>query len=125
MAQFILRRLGVMILTAIALTLIVFFLTNLQPNLEKVAKFEGNARMTDEEVASWLVKNGFGQPTLVRYGEWLAVLRSNRHRELMQRGRRVRLRPGDILEFHDGVEQRISVQVYNHLWSTAEASPAP
>ena len=51
MGLFILRRLGVMILTALCLTFIVFFLTNLYPNLEKVAKFEGNVRMTDEQVA--------------------------------------------------------------------------
>ncbi|MEX0348462.1 MAG: ABC transporter permease [Paracoccaceae bacterium] len=73
MGRFILQRFGVMVLTALALTFIVFFLTNLQPNLEKVAKFEGNARMTDEEVASWLNKNGYTRPMLVRYGEWLGV----------------------------------------------------
>ena len=38
MGLFILRRLGVMILTALCLTFIVFFLTNLTPNLEKLAK---------------------------------------------------------------------------------------
>ena len=73
MALFILRRFGVMILTALALTFIVFFLTNLQPNLEKVAKFEGNVRMTDDEVISWLDRNGFNQPLVKRYGEWLGV----------------------------------------------------
>ncbi len=62
-----------MLLTALVLTFIVFFLTNLQPNLEKVAKFEGNARMTDAEVASWLEKRGYTQPLLKRYGEWLGV----------------------------------------------------
>ena len=74
MALFILRRFGVMILTALALTFIVFFLTNLPPNLEKVAKFEGNVRMTDEQVVSWLDKNGYNQPVLKRYGEWLGVV---------------------------------------------------
>ncbi|MDU8941917.1 ABC transporter permease [Ovoidimarina sediminis] len=74
MAQFILRRFGVMILTALVLTFIVFLLTNLYPNLEKVAKFEGNVRMTDEQVASWLNKNGYTQPVLKRYGEWLGVM---------------------------------------------------
>lgn len=73
MARFLLRRFGVMILTAMALTFIVFFLTNLEPNLEKIAKFEGNARMTDAEVASWLEKRGYTQPVLKRYGEWLGV----------------------------------------------------
>ena len=73
MALFLLRRTGVMLLTALVLTFIVFFLTNLEPNLEKVAKFEGNARMTDAEVLSWLTKRGYEQPVLKRYGEWLGV----------------------------------------------------
>ena len=42
MGLFILRRLGVMILTALCLTFVVFFLTNLGPNLEKLAKTQGN-----------------------------------------------------------------------------------
>jgi len=73
MGMFILKRSGVMILTALALTVAVFFLTNLQPNLEKIAKFEGNARMTDDEVTSWLAKRGYAQPMMKRYGEWLGV----------------------------------------------------
>ncbi|MEQ8365613.1 MAG: ABC transporter permease [Roseicyclus sp.] len=74
MALFILRRLGVMILTALCLTFVVFFLTNLFPNLEKLAKTQGNARMTDAEVVSWLDRNGYGGPMIMRYGEWLGVV---------------------------------------------------
>jgi peptide/nickel transport system permease protein len=74
MALFILRRVGVMVLTALCLTFIVFFLTNLAPNLEKLAKTQGNARMSDAEVASWLDRNGYGGPLIVRYGEWLGVV---------------------------------------------------
>ncbi len=74
MAAFILRRVGVMILTALCLTFVVFFLTNLFPNLEKLAKTQGNARMTDTEVVSWLDRNGYGGPLIVRYGEWLGVV---------------------------------------------------
>ena len=74
MGQFILRRLGVMILTALCLTFIVFFLTNLYPNLEKLAKTQGNQRMSDEAVTSWLTKNGYLQPLPVKYGQWLGVL---------------------------------------------------
>ncbi len=59
MLLFILRRVGVMALTALCLTFIVFALTNLSPNLEKLAKSEGNARMTDAQVVSWLEKNGY------------------------------------------------------------------
>jgi len=74
MGLFILRRLGVMILTALCLTFIVFFLTNLYPNLEKLAKTQGNQRMSDEAVTSYLGKNGYLQPLPVKYGQWLGVL---------------------------------------------------
>jgi peptide/nickel transport system permease protein len=74
MGLFILRRVGVMILTALCLTFVVFFLTNLYPNLEKLAKTQGNARMTDAEVSSWLDRNGYGGPMILRYGQWLGVV---------------------------------------------------
>ncbi len=73
MGSFLLKRSGVMLLTALCLTFIVFFLTNLEPNLEKLTKSEGNMRMTDVQVQSWLQKNGYRQPLLKRYGEWLGV----------------------------------------------------
>lgn len=71
MLMFILRRIGQMLATMLALTFIVFYMVNLPGNLEKVAKTEGNMRMTDEEVAGWLEKEGFNRPFLVRYGEWI------------------------------------------------------
>lgn len=71
MLMFILRRLGTMLLSMIALTFVVFYLVNLPGNLEKLAKTEGNMRMTDAEVQEWLEKEGFKRPFLVRYGEWL------------------------------------------------------
>ena len=74
MGLFIIKRIGVMIATAICLTFIVFFLTNLYPNLEKLAKFEGNQRMTDEQVESYLDARGYLQPLPVKYGQWLGVL---------------------------------------------------
>jgi peptide/nickel transport system permease protein len=74
MGLFILRRLGVMIVTALCLTFIVFWLTNLYPNLEKLAKTQGNFRMSDEAVTSFLDKNGYLQPTPVKFGQWLGVL---------------------------------------------------
>jgi len=73
MVSFLLRRIGVMLLTAFCLTFFVFFLTNLEPNLEKLTKSEGNMRMTDAQVQSWLENNGYRQPLLKRYGEWLGV----------------------------------------------------
>ena len=73
MGSFILRRLGVMALTALCLTFIVFIMTNLYPNLEKLAKTQGNFRMTEEEVASWLEPRGYLQSMPAKYGEWLGV----------------------------------------------------
>ena len=74
MGLFILRRLGVMLLTALCLTFVVFFLTNLYPNLEKLAKSQGNNRMTDDQVVSWLDNRGYLDNTFVKYGRWLGVL---------------------------------------------------
>ncbi len=54
--------LGVMILTALCLTFIVFFLTNLYPNLEKLAKTQGNFRMSDERLQRWLDNRAIDTP---------------------------------------------------------------
>ena len=74
MVTFILRRLGVMALTILCLTLIVFILTNMYPNLEKLAKTQGNMRMSDAEVTNWLDDRGYARPTLTKYGEWLGLV---------------------------------------------------
>ena len=74
MGMFILKRVWVMVLTALCLTFVVFFLANLHPNLEKLAKTQANSRMNDEEVASWLERNGYSANLVIRYGEWLGVL---------------------------------------------------
>ncbi|MEL6565824.1 MAG: ABC transporter permease [Pseudomonadota bacterium] len=73
MGLFILRRLGVMLLTALCLTFVVFFLTNLYPNLEKLAKTQGNFRMSEEQVDTWLSARGYTDNTFVKYGRWLGV----------------------------------------------------
>ncbi len=73
MGLFILRRLGVMLLTALCLTFVVFFLTNLYPNLEKLAKTQGNFRMSDEQVESYLGSRGYLQPLPRKYAEWLGL----------------------------------------------------
>ena len=74
MLPFLIRRVLTMVLTALCLTFIVFCMTNLPPNLEKLAKAEGSVRMSDADVASWIDKHGYGQPILRRYGEWLGLL---------------------------------------------------
>lgn len=76
MGSFILRRTGVMLLTALCLTFIVFFMTNLYPNLEKLAKTEASMRMTDDQVDSWLVNRGYTQNVFLKYGQWLGALPS-------------------------------------------------
>lgn len=74
MLSFILRRLWVMLLTMVALTMIVFYLVNLPPNLEKVAKTQGSIRMTAPQVELWLDQNGYGGPVHERYLSWLGNL---------------------------------------------------
>ena len=74
MLRFLIRRVLTMLVTALCLTFLVFWLTNLAPNLEKVAKTEAGSRITDADVASWLDKNGYDRPVLARYGEWLGVV---------------------------------------------------
>jgi peptide/nickel transport system permease protein len=63
-----------MILTAICLTFVVFWLTNLSPNLEKLAKTQGNARMSDDAVVSYLANRGYAQPLPIKYGQWIGIL---------------------------------------------------
>ncbi len=84
MLQFILRRFGVMVLTAICLTFVVFFLTNLHPNLEKLAKTQADMRMSDAQVTLWLENRGYDRNIIVKYGEWLGLL------------------PGYVIEGNDG-----------------------
>ncbi len=71
MLLFIIKRVGTIILTMICLTLIVFYMVNLEPNLEKIAKTQGNMRMTDEQVEQWLENNGYREPFFERYWSWL------------------------------------------------------
>jgi peptide/nickel transport system permease protein len=74
MLAFILRRLGVMALTMLCLTLVVFFLINLEPNLKKLAISQLDMRTPAEQIEQWLVKNGYRQNFFVRYGQWLGVV---------------------------------------------------
>ena len=73
MASFLARRFGVMALTMLCLTLIVFYLVNLEPNLKKLAISQTEMHATSEELESWLVKNGYRRPFLERYAAWLGL----------------------------------------------------
>ncbi len=74
MLFFLIKRIFTTIVTALCLTFLVFLLTNLEPNLKKIANSQVGNRITEEEAVSWLQKNGYAQPMIVRYGEWLGVL---------------------------------------------------
>ena len=73
MASFLARRLGAMLLTMLCLTLAVFYLVNLEPNLRKLAISQTEMHASDQELESWLVKNGYRRPFFVRYATWLGV----------------------------------------------------
>ncbi len=73
MTSFLARRLGAMLLTMLCLTLVVFYLVNLEPNLRKLAISQTEMHATDQELESWLVKNGYRRPFLVRYASWLGI----------------------------------------------------
>jgi len=72
--SFIIRRVGAIALTMLCLTLIVFFLVNLDPNLKKLAISQTEMRATSEQLESWLQRNGYRQNFFVRYGQWLGVV---------------------------------------------------
>ncbi len=73
MLIFLARRLGVMALTMVCLTLLVFYLVNLEPNLKKLAISQTEMHASSEELESWLAKNGYRRPFLERYAAWLGV----------------------------------------------------
>ena len=75
MLTFILRRLGVMALTMLCLTFVVFFLVNLEPNLKKLALSQMDMRASAADQESWLQKNGYRQNFFVRYGQWIGVVK--------------------------------------------------
>jgi peptide/nickel transport system permease protein len=74
MLTFVVRRLGAMLLTMLVLTMVVFYMVNLEPNLKKLAISQIDMRSTDAELESWLNKNGYHQNFFVRYGQWLGIV---------------------------------------------------
>ncbi len=73
MLAFILRRLGVISLTMLCLSFVVFFLVNLEPNLRKLAIFQTEMRASDQDLESWLQRNGYRDDFLERFGRWVGV----------------------------------------------------
>lgn len=82
MVNFIIRRLGVMALTMVCLTLVVFFLVNLEPNLRKLSISQTNMRASDVQIESWLQNNGYRDGFFARYGAWLGVWPKNPARDV-------------------------------------------
>lgn len=74
MFLFFIRRIGVMALSMLCLTMIVFFLVNLEPNLKKLAISQTEMHTSGEQLENWLVKNGYRQNFFIRYGQWLGVV---------------------------------------------------
>ncbi|PWJ83879.1 peptide/nickel transport system permease protein [Pseudaminobacter salicylatoxidans] len=75
MLAFVVRRLGTMILTMVCLTLVVFFMVNLEPNLTKLALSQMDMRATRADQEHWLERNGYREPFFVRYGQWIGVVK--------------------------------------------------
>jgi peptide/nickel transport system permease protein len=73
MASFLARRLGAMLLTMLCLTLVVFYLVNLEPNLRKLAISQTEMHASDQQLETWLVRNGYRRPFLERYAAWLGI----------------------------------------------------
>jgi peptide/nickel transport system permease protein len=74
MLVFVIRRLGTMVLTMLCLTIVVFFLINLDPNLKKLAISQTEMHTSAEQLEDWLVNHGYRQNFFVRYGQWLGVV---------------------------------------------------
>ena len=75
MFKFLARRLGVMVLTMLCLSMTVFFFVNLEPNLKKLAIFNTNQRASAEDLENWLQRNGYRDNFFVRYGRWIGVVK--------------------------------------------------
>jgi len=73
MLRLIASRLATMLLTMMCLSMVVFFLVNLDPNLRKLSISQTNMRATDVQIESWLEKNGYRDNFFARYGAWLGV----------------------------------------------------
>jgi peptide/nickel transport system permease protein len=67
--QQILRRLGWMLVTMLAASLLLFLLFELLPG--DVALSELGPYSTPEQRALWLVANGYDRPAIIRYVDWL------------------------------------------------------
>ncbi len=73
MLTFVVRRLGVILLTMLCLSVVVFVFVNLEPNLRKLAIFQTEMRASDQDLESWLQRNGYRDNFVLRFGRWVGV----------------------------------------------------
>ena len=73
MVGYILKRVGVALLSVICLSFIVFLLVNIEPNLRKLAIGQVNIRASEASLEGWLERNGYREPVVERYAAWLGL----------------------------------------------------
>lgn len=131
MLTFILRRLGTMALTMLCLTMVVFFMVNLEPNLRKLSISQLDMRSSDAHIESWLVNNGFRENFFVRYGQWLGVVKrtpvinpATGQSELRFKACRQPNEPyyGGVLQGDFGCSTKFKVPVADRLWPALRAT---
>jgi peptide/nickel transport system permease protein len=74
MLAFLARRAGVMFLTMLCLSLVVFYFVNLEPNLKRLAIFQTEQRASQQDLNNWLSRNGYRDNFFVRYGRWIGLM---------------------------------------------------
>jgi peptide/nickel transport system permease protein len=131
MLIFLARRLGVILLTMLCLTLIVFYLVNLGPNLKKLAISQTEMHASSEELESWLVKNGYRRPFIERYAMWLGVWPKDPGAGSSEGAPRARFSWCDepqtrtfsgVLQGDFGCSTKFKVKVINKLWPALRAT---
>ncbi len=70
MLYFILKRVGMMVLTMLVTSIVLFLV--LEINIESLAVKVLGQFSTDEQRLLWLENNGYFRPVYIRYFEWLA-----------------------------------------------------
>lgn len=70
MFSYFLNRIGNIIVTMLALSVILFFLLDF--NLPKLARAQVGERSSDHDIQIWLEKEGFKRPFVERYFEWIS-----------------------------------------------------
>lgn len=73
MLFFVGKRLCTMLLTMLCLTVGVFFLVNLEPNLKKLAISQTEVHTSADQLERWLVTHGYRQNFFLRYAQWLGI----------------------------------------------------